>query len=199
MRLVDYWCMCDHMRSKGKYANKEAPKREVNHIRGWQIIWEKEKKVHLNVNEELQKIQKFEDRPIEVKTLLADLESAKLFTHPWRLNREVPLGMKKEVDLPSGHKRFAELTNRYAKLIGVGIPTEMDTSIGKVDMMGSNHIMNGNGKLTRKVDLMKASESQGPFQTINVRLMISYLYISWTRWFEEKKTKIAKVAIQNVR
>jgi hypothetical protein len=48
--------------------------------------------------------------------------------------------------------------------------------------------MNGNGKLIRKVDLMKASESQGPFQTINVRLMISYLCISWTRWFEEKKT-----------
>ncbi len=117
---------------------EEPPKREVSPTRGSQTKWEKEKKVHLNVNEELQKIQKFEDRPIEIKTLPVDLESAKLFTHPWRLNREVPLGMTKEVNLPSGHKRFAELTNWYAKLVGVGILTEVDTLIGKVDMMGSN-------------------------------------------------------------
>jgi hypothetical protein len=61
---------------------EEPPKREVSPTRGSQTKWEKEKKVHLNVNEELQKIQKFEDRPIEIKTLPVDLESAKLFTHP---------------------------------------------------------------------------------------------------------------------
>jgi len=37
----------------------------------------------------------------------------------------------------------------------------VDTSIGEVDMIGSKHIMNGSDKSTRKVDLMKASESQG--------------------------------------
>jgi hypothetical protein len=37
----------------------------------------------------------------------------------------------------------------------------MDTLTGEVDMMGSNHVMNGSDKSTRKVNLMKASESQG--------------------------------------
>ncbi len=71
----------------------------------------------------------------------------------------MPLGMIKEVGLPSGHKGLVELTNWYAKLVGVGIPTRVDTSIGEVDMIGSKHIMNGSDKSTRKVDLMKASES----------------------------------------
>jgi hypothetical protein len=53
------------------------------------------------------------------------------------------------------------LTNRYSKLAGAGIPTKVDTSIGEVNMMGSNHVMNGNEKSIRKVNLMKASESQG--------------------------------------
>jgi hypothetical protein len=38
----------------------------------------------LDVVKELQKIQKFEDRPIEVEALLVDLELAKLFTHSFR-------------------------------------------------------------------------------------------------------------------
>jgi hypothetical protein len=37
----------------------------------------------------------------------------------------------------------------------------MDTLIGEVDMMGSNHVMNGSDKSTGKVDFMKVSESQG--------------------------------------
>jgi hypothetical protein len=84
-----------------------------------------------------------------------------LFTQPGGLNKEMPLGMMKEVDLPSGHKRLVELTNRYAKLAGASIPIKVDTSIGKVNMIGSKHNMNGSDKLTGKVDLMKASESQG--------------------------------------
>ncbi len=71
------------------------------------------------------------------------------------------MGTTKKVDLPSGHKGLIELTNRYAKLIGVGILTKVDTLIRKVDMIGSKHIMNGSDNSTRKVDLMKASESQG--------------------------------------
>jgi hypothetical protein len=35
----------------------------------------------------------------------------------------------------------------------------VNTLIGEVDMMGSNHVMNGNDKSIGKVDLMKASES----------------------------------------
>jgi hypothetical protein len=35
--------------------------REVGPTRGWQTKWKKEKKVHLDLVEELQKIQKFED------------------------------------------------------------------------------------------------------------------------------------------
>jgi hypothetical protein len=34
-------------------------------------------------------------------------------------------------------------------------------------MMGSNHIMNGSGKSTRKVNLMKANESQGVDYNLN--------------------------------
>jgi hypothetical protein len=63
--------------------------------------------------------------------------------------------------LPSGYKGLAELTNQYAKLTRVGILTKMDTSTREVDMMGNDHVMNGNDKLTRKVNLMKVSESQG--------------------------------------
>jgi hypothetical protein len=37
----------------------------------------------------------------------------------------------------------------------------VDTLTGEVDMMGSNHVMIGSDKLTRKVNFMKASESQG--------------------------------------
>jgi hypothetical protein len=37
----------------------------------------------------------------------------------------------------------------------------VDTSTKKIDKIGSKHIMNGNDKSTGKVDLMKASESQG--------------------------------------
>jgi len=53
------------------------------------------------------------------------------------------------------------LTNQYAKLAGASIPTRMDTSIGKVNMIGNKHIMNGSDKSIGKVDLMKASESYG--------------------------------------
>jgi hypothetical protein len=69
--------------------------------------------------------------------------------------------MRKEINLPSGHKGSVELTNRYAKLTGAGIPTKVDTSIGVVNMIGSKHVMNGSDKLTGKVNLMKANESQG--------------------------------------
>jgi hypothetical protein len=69
--------------------------------------------------------------------------------------------MTKEINLPSGHKGSVELTNRYAKLTGAGIPTKVDTSTREVNMIGSKHVMNGNDKLTGKVDLMKANESQG--------------------------------------
>lgn len=61
----------------------------------------------------------------------------------------------------SGYKGLAELTNQYAKLTGAGIPTTMDTLTKEVDVMGSNHVMNGHDKSTRKVNLMKISESQG--------------------------------------
>jgi hypothetical protein len=37
----------------------------------------------------------------------------------------------------------------------------MDTLTGEVDIMGSNHVMNGSDKSIGKVNLMKASESQG--------------------------------------
>jgi hypothetical protein len=47
----------------------------------------------------------------------------------------VPLGTTKEVDLPSGHKGSVELTNQYAKLVGVGIPTRMDTLTREVGMI----------------------------------------------------------------
>ncbi len=61
---------------------EEPPEREVSPTRGRETKWEKEKKVHLDVVDELQKIQKFENRPIEVEMLLADLEPTKLFTQP---------------------------------------------------------------------------------------------------------------------
>jgi hypothetical protein len=43
----------------------------------------------LNVVKELQKIQKFEDRSIEVEALLIKLEPTKLFTQLGGLNGEV--------------------------------------------------------------------------------------------------------------
>ncbi len=43
----------------------------------------------MDVIEELQKIQKFEDGHIEVEALFAELELAKLFTEPRGLNRGV--------------------------------------------------------------------------------------------------------------
>jgi hypothetical protein len=60
---------------------EEPPHKEISPTRGRQTKWEKKRKVHLDVVEELHKIQKFEDRPIEVKMLLVDLELAKLFIH----------------------------------------------------------------------------------------------------------------------
>ncbi len=62
----------------------------------------------------------------------------------------MPLGITKEVDLPSGHKGLVELTNQYAKLAGANIPTRMDTSTLEVDMIRSKSIMNGNDKSTKK-------------------------------------------------
>jgi hypothetical protein len=102
----------------------------------------------LDVVDELSKFQKFEDRPIEVKVLPVNLELAKLFTQLGGLNGKVPLGMTKEVDLPSGHEGSIELTNQYAKLARTSIPTKVDTSIGEVNMIGSSHIVNGNDKST---------------------------------------------------
>jgi hypothetical protein len=84
------------------------------------------------------------------------LEPTKLFIQLGKLNKGMPLGMIEEVCLPSGHKGPIELTNRYAKLA-----TRMDTLTREVDMMGSNHIMNGVDKLMGKVNLMKVSESEG--------------------------------------
>ncbi len=79
----------------------------------------------------------------------------------------MPLGMTKEVDLPSDHMEPAKLTNWYAKLIRVGIPTKVDTSTWEVDMIGRKHIMSGSDKSTWKVDLMKASKSQGINNNLN--------------------------------
>jgi hypothetical protein len=95
--------VCDHTRSKGKYASRGSSSKKGQSYKG-QTKWEREKKVHLDVVKELQKIQKFEGIPIKVEVLLANLELAKLFTHLGGLNGEVPLGMTKEVNLPSGHK-----------------------------------------------------------------------------------------------
>jgi hypothetical protein len=58
--------------------------------------------------------------------------------------------MTKEVNLPSGHKGSIELSNRYAKLAGVDIPTKMDTLKGEVDIIRSKNIMNGSDKSIKK-------------------------------------------------
>jgi hypothetical protein len=91
--------------------------------------------------------------------LHVDLEPAKFFTQLGGPNGEVPLETTKTVNSPSCHKRSAKLTNQYVELTRAGIPTRVDTSIGEVDMIGNKHIMSGSDNLTRKVDLMKASES----------------------------------------
>ncbi len=82
-----------------------------------------------------------------------------MFIHPRGLNEKMPLGKGRQ--FAKWSQRSAKLTNRYAKLIGAGIPTIVDTSTIKVDMIGSKRIMNGNDNSTGKVDLIKASESQG--------------------------------------
>ncbi len=70
MGSIGCWCVCDRARLEGKYANKGASReREVSLTRGRRTKWEKEKKVHLDVIEKLQKIQKFEGRPIKVEAL----------------------------------------------------------------------------------------------------------------------------------
>jgi cobalamin biosynthesis protein CbiG len=79
----------------------------------------------------------------------------------------MPLGTMKEVDLASGHKGSTELTNQYAKLVGSDIPTKMDTSTKGINMIRSKHIINGNDKLIRKVNLMKANKSQGIDNSLN--------------------------------
>jgi hypothetical protein len=50
----------------------------------------------------------------------------------------MPLGMTKEVYLTSNYKGSIELTNQYAKLAGANIPTKVDTSTGKVNLMKAN-------------------------------------------------------------
>jgi len=50
----------------------------------------------------------------------------------------MPLGMTKEVYLPSNYKGSIELTNQYAKLAGANIPTKVDTSTRKVNLMKAN-------------------------------------------------------------
>ncbi len=74
---------------------QDPPHKEVNPTKGGQTKWEKEKKVHLDIVEDLQKIQKFEGRPIEVKALHIDLEPTKLFIQTKGLNGKMPLGMMK--------------------------------------------------------------------------------------------------------
>jgi hypothetical protein len=91
--------------------------------------------------------------------LFVDLESAKLFTQPRGLNKEMSLGTTKEINLSSGHEGLVELTNRYAKLVGAGIPTRMDTSTREVGILKSKYIMNGSDKSMKKINLMEASES----------------------------------------
>ncbi len=98
--------------------------------------------------EELQNFQEFEDRPIEVEALPTNLELAKLFTWPRGLNQGITFETTMEVDLPNGYKRSVALTNQHVKLVGVCIPTKMDTSTRKVYMMRSNHIMNESDKTT---------------------------------------------------
>jgi hypothetical protein len=49
---------------------QEPLEKKVIPTSGRQTKWEKEKKVHLDVVEELQKIQEFEDRTIEIEALL---------------------------------------------------------------------------------------------------------------------------------
>jgi hypothetical protein len=67
--------------------------------------------------------------------------------------------MKKGIDLLSDYKGSTELTSQYAKLGGVGIPTRVDALTRKVNMMGSNYVMNGSDKSTEKVNLINVSES----------------------------------------
>ncbi len=59
--------------TRGQKANmlvQEPLEKKVIPTSGRQTKWEKEKKVHLDVVEELQKIQEFEDRTIEIEALL---------------------------------------------------------------------------------------------------------------------------------
>jgi len=49
---------------------QEPLEKEVIPTSGRQTKWEKETKVHLDVVEELQKIQEFEDKTIEIEALL---------------------------------------------------------------------------------------------------------------------------------
>jgi hypothetical protein len=117
---------------------EEPPKKEISPTRGWRTKWEKEKKVHLGVVKELQKIQEFENKSIEVEMSPTNLELAKLFFQLGGLNWGMPLGMTKEVYLPSSYKGSIELTNQYAKLARANIPTKVDTSTGKVNLMKAN-------------------------------------------------------------
>jgi hypothetical protein len=74
---------------KANMLAKKLPEIEVSPTKGCQIKWEKEKLIHKDVINELQKIQEVEDRPLEMcMDIPFDLKLAKLIIQPTRLNKE---------------------------------------------------------------------------------------------------------------
>jgi len=66
---------------------KKLPKKKVNPTKGCQIKQEKDKCIHKDVINELQKIQEMEDKPLEMcMDVPFDLETAKSITQLRRLN-----------------------------------------------------------------------------------------------------------------
>ncbi len=146
---------------------EEPLETKVSPTKGQWTKWEKKNKVHSDVVEELQKIQKFKDRPIEVEMLPANLGPAKLVTQLGRLNGEVPLGMTKG----SWFAKWSQKVNKIDQSIcqaSKSWHTNWNGHINrKANMIGSKHIVNGSDKSTRKVDLMKVSESQKNDNSLN--------------------------------
>jgi len=94
--------------------------REVSPIRRQQTKWEKEKLVHQDVVRELQRLQKFEDQPLEMWKYV-DLELNKYQSKG--LEEELPLEMTYfEVDLPS------VMSNNEEKIINSDKPTKVEKS-----------------------------------------------------------------------
>jgi hypothetical protein len=117
---------------------EELPEKEVSPTKGHRIKWEKEKLIHKDVVNELQKIQEVVDRPLEMcMDVPFDLKPIKLITQLIGLNGKGLLQLTRHINLMKDGKRSIKITKEndvHVEWKRVDMLTQKDVSLKDLNL-----------------------------------------------------------------